>query len=195
MPTKKAAKKKLKPKPKALALPAPRGAVSQFAFGDRIRTRYCGKDIEAWVVTVNPDGSPKTLELDHDYYGQGKSDIGDVPAGYVPRRSRDNNYGFVDAWRLDAGYERPEGMTLLARDVGVAAPSAPAAPRPPRFAVRYELSKDPVEFFATKAEALARIDALIAAYPGNGLKLDSVYLYEIKSEKKVQIATRVVNAL
>ena len=63
------------------------------------------------------------------------------------------------------------------------------SPRVPviNFLLKYDLHEDPTEEFETRADALKRVKELLKDKDRNGLKLDSIYIYEIKSKSKVEI--------
>ncbi len=60
------------------------------------------------------------------------------------------------------------------------------------FLLRYDLKADPIEEFETMKEVKARIRELVKDKDRNGLKLDSIRVYEVKSATKVVVETSVV---
>lgn len=62
---------------------------------------------------------------------------------------------------------------------------------PINFLLKYDLKSDPLEECATLEEVKERIEELVKNKDENGLKLDSITIYEIKSVKKITIETKV----
>lgn len=62
---------------------------------------------------------------------------------------------------------------------------------PVKFLLRYDLHSDPVEEYATLKEVKARIAELVKNEKVNGLKRDSIRVYEIKKTYPVKVETAV----
>jgi hypothetical protein len=62
------------------------------------------------------------------------------------------------------------------------------APKPSKFALQYELNKDPTEYFAILPEVKARLKELAE---NSSLKRDSIFLHTIAKTQKVELGTSI----
>lgn len=160
--TKKAAAKKGKKKVKAYP----------YKVGDIIRTTL---DQDGWMgiarVRILESGYPENvMKLDKD----GR----DIDTWYLSERVRTT----VELVERDGKKVSGKGKAL-----SVKAPAAPELGM--KFALKYDLSSDPVELFATKAEVKARIAELVATE--RYLKKESIWVYKVSAPKHVTVSTAI----
>lgn len=134
---------------------------------------YTGRAI---VARVKDDGMPDVIQRETGGWSRDNS----VPSDYKPVE------GFDDFWSVRG----EENFTLIKRnDKAVKIAKAAAPELGMKFALKYDLDRDPVELFATRAEVRARIAELVAK--DRSLKKDSIWVYKVSAPKHITVSTAI----
>lgn len=102
-------------------------------------------------------------------------------------KSAESGGSYTVAWsngRTNTAYRQGRDIALVEekRKRG-----RPAKVRPMKFLLKYDLDEDPIEEFATMEEVKKRVQELLKDKARNGLKTDSIFVYEIASKHQIKI--------
>ena len=152
-------------------------AVPPYQMYDLVQATNCdGYTGQAIVVTVDSEGMPVIIQRKSGGW-------------HIDSRITETNYkphaDFGNYWDVRGS----TGFELIKRG-GKIITSAKAAPElTMKFALKYDLDRDPVELFATKKEVRDRIADLVAN--NRSLKKESIWVYKLSSPKHIKVSTAI----
>lgn len=125
--------------------------------------------------------------------------VAKVVDGKVTLIARKGDLGWKDecesgSYKAPAGYDSfwwvlGKEVTIVKRGKGGVFKEAPKPELGMKFALKYDLDRDPVELFATKVEVRARIAELVK--DRRDLKRDSIWVYKLSAPKHIKVSTAI----
>ena len=110
----------------------------------------------------------------------------DAPESVLGTVKRTTSSGAVVLWDGEQEEGKKWASIMNVKEIQLVKNGKTTKPKPYKFALQYELDKDPTEYFHDIKEVKARVKELAA---DSSLKRDQIFVHEIKSTKQIKINT------